>query len=255
MSKNYADQPGQNLSVLSHDSIQIMKFQGFICNWKGHEGNAIDLHKKIKPLIDVTVISTDSRIRKKHPEWIHLEESAFFSEQWNTAVRLFSGDIFFQIQADAHFDDFTGLFRKVQALFSEVPVGVCEPYINVTAYDYDRSKLSRYKENIYEVPLTDSICWFVSAEILAQLPVIDLTINKYGWGICAAIAALCRLSNKLCLRDYDYMVQHSPGRGYSTELALKERGQYVKSLPPSIAQEIKSIYRSPLLPKKPRSGL
>ncbi|MCI0417177.1 hypothetical protein L0222_30775 [bacterium] len=232
-----------------------MKIHGFICNWKGHELNAIHLAEKLKPLIDVTVISTDPGIREKHSDWIHLDESAYFSEQWNLAVRLFTGDIFFQIQADAFFDDFPNLFQKAKATFSEGSIGVYEPNIDLTAYDYDLSKLSGYKENIFEVPLTDTICWFISADILVQLPPVDLAINKYGWGVCAAIAAISHLNKKLCVRDYDFTVRHEPGRGYSTEAALKERGRYLRSLPTNIAQEMKWIYRSPLLPKRPRAGL
>jgi hypothetical protein len=206
-------------------------------------------------LIDVTVISTEQNLAVKHPDWIHLEESAYFSAQWNKAVELFSSNIFFQIQADARFNDFERLFEKVTTLFETGRVGVYEPNIDVTAYEYDKSKLLTFAENIYEVPLTDSICWFIAADIVLQLPVVDLSVNRYGWGICAAIAALARLNKKVSVRDYTFTVDHPPTRGYPTEIALKERQNYVKTLPPELAKEIKTIYLSPALPKKRRSGL
>src|SRR4026209_2832619 len=101
-----------------------MKIHGFLCHWKGHEQNAILLQKKMEPFINLTVISTDRSLESQHPDWIYLDQTAYFSEQWNKAIELFSGDIFFQIQADVSFDDFERLFERVPSQFRSHPIGV-----------------------------------------------------------------------------------------------------------------------------------
>ncbi len=232
-----------------------MKIHGFLCQWKGHEQNAVALQEKIEPFIDLTVISTQENPKPKYPNWIYLTENAYFSEQWNKAVQLFSGDIFFQIQADACFDDFEALFKKVKALFLSERIGVYEPNIEVTAFQYDSSRLPAFSDKVYEVPLTDSICWFIKGDILLKLPRIDLNVNKYGWGICAAIAAITHLNNKICVRDYSFTVHHPPARGYPGAKALNERRKYIQTLEQSVAEEIKHIYKSPVLIKNPGRGL
>ena len=220
-----------------------MKIHGFICQWKGQEENAIALQRAMEPFIDVTVISTEESIREKHPHWIHLDQGAYFSQQWNQARDLFSGDIFFQMQSDARFDDFERLFQKVATVFSTGRVGVYEPNINFTAHQYEIGRLQSFDNNLYEIPMTDTICWFIGADILFQLPPIDLSINTLGWGVCAAIAALCHINNKVCVRDYSFTVIHPEGSGYSNKKAMAEKLKYFESLDPAIRREITSIHK------------
>jgi hypothetical protein len=220
-----------------------MKLHGFLCHWKGHEENAVTLQKKIEPFIDLTVISTDDSLQSKHPDWVYLNETAYFSEQWNKAAELFSGDIFFQVQADVSFDDFERLFEKVRSQFRSHPIGVYEPCIEFSGFQCNKSDLPHIAESVYQVPLTDSICWFIAGDILRQLPRIDPSVNFYGWGVCAAISALSHLNNKLSVRDYEFKVHHPRTRGYRRRKALEDRARYMESLGPTVVTEMESIYK------------
>jgi hypothetical protein len=215
-----------------------VKIQGFIFNWRGYEANALALEEKSGKFIEVTVINSEEQLSRARPGWVHLDDSAYFSAQWNKAVELFDADIFFHIQADAEFDQFDALFARVKFFFENHRLGVYEPNVDFTAYQYDRSRLRSIESEVFEVPQTDCTCWFVAGEILRKLPTVDLSINRYGWGIDRAIAALCRLNERLCVRDYRFTVGHPRSRGYCSAEAQRQLLAYQQSLSPEIGKEM-----------------
>jgi hypothetical protein len=214
------------------------KIQGFIFNWKRHEASASALENKIGELINVTVINSEEQHRNDRPGWVHLDDSAYFSAQWNKAVELFEADIFFHIQADAEFDQFNMLIPKAGLLFEKYKLGVYEPNVDYTDIKYDTSKLLSIDTGLFEVPFTDCTCWFIDGSIVRKLPPIDISINRYGWGIPRAIASISRLNGLLCMRDYNFTVTHPKGRGYSTAAALGQVDMYIRSLNPAIRNEL-----------------
>lgn len=209
-----------------------MKTQAFVFNWKGHERNALALEAKIAPHIKVTVINSEEGLSSRRPGWIHLDDTAYFSAQWNKAVELFDADIFFHIQADVEFDNFEALFPRVASLWNKYNVGVYEPDIQVSIpwFRYDNLKLRSLEPNVFEIPMSDSTCWFISGDIVRKLPFIDTSLNKYGWGISAAIAGLSRLNGRKCVRDHSFTFRHRTGRGYASEVAGRQRDAYINSL-------------------------
>jgi hypothetical protein len=215
-----------------------MKIQCFIFNWKGHEARAAALEKKLASLVKVTVINSEEQLNDEHPGWVHLDDSAYFSAQWNKAVELFDADIFFHIQADADFEQFAPIFAKARSLFEKYKLGVYEPNVDYTDIRYDKTKLRPIESDVLEVPFTDCTCWFIDGELVRQLPPIDTTLNTYGWGIPRAIAALARLNGKLCVRDYNFVISHPKGRGYPSAVALEEFRTLASSLSPEIRDEI-----------------
>jgi len=220
-----------------------MDIQAFIFNWNEHEDNAVALERRIGRLANVTVINSKASLESVHPHWVHLSEMAYFSAQWNKAVELFDAALFFHIQADARFDEFEKLFARATGVFEKYRVGVYEPNVDYTAFQYDTSLLRSVEPDIVEVPMTDCTCWFVEGSLLRRLPAIDVSLNRYGWGVCAAIAALSGLENQMCVRDYGLTVIHPRGRGYSSEIASKQRLAYISSLRPEVRVEVVKRYR------------
>jgi hypothetical protein len=163
-----------------------------------------------------------------------LDETAYFSAHWNKAVELFDADIFFQIQADAEFDQFKALFAKARLLFGKYELGVYEPNVEHTRIQYDKLALRPIEPDVFEVPKPDSICWFITKEVVRQLPPVDVTVNKYGFGVVSAIAALSQSSGKRCVRDYGFTVLHPKHRGYSTLLAKQQKEVYLEGLNPNL---------------------
>src|SRR5262249_19735157 len=143
--------------VLIENSMRFPKFlfrkgpkiQGFIFNWKGHEARAKALENKIGKLMKVTVINSQERLSDKYPGWVHLDNTAYFSAQWNKAIELFNADIFFHIQADAGCDQFGALIAKAKLVFEKYRVGVYEPNVDYTDIEYDKSKLQRIDSDLF----------------------------------------------------------------------------------------------------------
>lgn len=225
------------MSILPSILRRKTRIQGFIFNWKGHEPNARALEKKLETLIEVTVVNSDERLSDSYPKWIHLDDTAYFSAQWKTAVELFDADILFHIQADAEFDRFEELISKAEVLFDRYRLGVYEPNVDYTGIRYAKSMLRQIEPDLLEVPVTDCTCWFIAGEIIRKLPPLDLSINQFGWGIPRAIAALSRLDGRMCVRDYNFSIKHPKGRGYPSAAAMQQMKAYIRSLGPELSEQ------------------
>jgi hypothetical protein len=145
-----------------------------------------------------------------HPSWVHLSDSAYFSEQWNTALRLFKGDALFHIQADAHPENTTLLFERYIDLAKRHNIGVYEPMLTPNVHPYQLSQHRLVEPDLYEIPHSDCTCWFIAGDIINAVPIVDTNINGFGWGIDTVVAALCIQRGKACVRDacqFSYFVR------------------------------------------------
>jgi hypothetical protein len=221
----------------------VVKIQAFIFNWKGHEKGAIALENNLAPLVPVTVINSDETLRAKNSRWCHLTETAYFSEQWNTATGKFDADVIWHVQADAGIADPKRMLARATLMFDNPIVGIYEPFVDFTDIRYDLTKLRMIAPSLYQVPLTDCTCWFIAGSVLRAFPRIDIAQNRFGWGVPAVMAAIAMLQGKICLRDHSLRVDHPRGRGYSSEVALAQRLQYVQSLPPDLREATARCYR------------
>jgi hypothetical protein len=215
-----------------------MKVQGFIFNWKGHEADARALEEKIGKIIQVTVINSEEQLEDKYPEWVHLDDSAYFSAQWNKAVELFDADIFFHLQADAEFDQFDALFKKAELVYERYKFGVYEPDVDFTELEWKRECLLYLDSHLVEVPVPECTCWFIDGKILRMLPPVDVSINHYGWGIPSAIGALSWINGRPCIRDYNFKVKHPQSRNYANQEANRQLQAYINGLEQDIQKEI-----------------
>jgi hypothetical protein len=220
----------------------ILRIQAFIFNWHPHEEQAAELERDIGKLVPVTVINSQERLSRPRDGWVHLDDSAYFSAQWNNALAAFEGDVLFHMQADARCDELERLLERATPLLARGDIGVYEPNVDFTVYRYDRSRLEKLGEQTFVVPITDQTCWLVTAGVLRDLPPVELHLNRYGWGISAAVAAVCRLQGKLCVRDYEIAVAHPKTRGYPSDVAAAQRDAYLASLGPAIAEEAARLY-------------
>lgn len=215
----------------------------FVFNWKGHEAGAAALEEKIARHTRVTVINSEEGLDEAHPHWDHLDDSAYFSAQWNRAMELFDGDLLFHIQADARFDDFERLLAKIDHVFRTYPVGVYEPNVDFTDVTYQRAQLFEIEPDLLAVPMTDCTCWCVHGDVIRSFPRIDLSASRLGWGVVGAVAAVSQLRvGKYCVRDYGFLIDHPQGRGYSTTAALAEIRSYMLSLDPDVRARMRGIY-------------
>jgi hypothetical protein len=219
-----------------------MSVHAFVFNWRGHEENAAHLAAQLGARYRTTVINSDEEAAGRHPDWVHLDEQAYFSAQWNTARALFAGDAFFHIQADARCDELGRVVERGLEVLERYRAGVYEPKVDYTAVSYGSARLPSLEPDLNVVPLTDCTCWLVAGDIARRLPPVDLAVNRYGWGICAAVAALSHADGRPCLRDLRFTVRHPRSRGYSGAAASRERIAYARSLGPDLGRRVIGVY-------------
>jgi hypothetical protein len=234
--------PGKPRADGSTSGLNDVNIQAFIFNWRGHAERAAQLETALSPLVDVTVINSEDAAKPDHPRWVHLGETAYFCAQWNAALMRFKSDVLFHIQADASHDDFPGLLGRAHAFLSRPDVGLYEPNVDYTDIRYTRDELRPIATDVLEVPLPDCTCWFIHRAVLETFRPIDLKVNRYGWGVPGVMAAKCRLTQRICVRDYSVTIQHPRRRGYPNDAALQQRNAYFRSFDQEHRDALRTVY-------------
>jgi hypothetical protein len=190
------------------------------------------LERQLGALCPVRVINSESAVEARHPHWEHVGEDAYFAAQWQHAVDGFDGDVLFHVQADAASPHFAAILERGLAAMRQHGAGVYAPNVDYTSWTYDRRRLRRVDEDLYEVAQTDCTCWAISREVLARVPRVDPRQNKFGWGIDFLVTGAARACQRLTLRDYRYTVDHPwRGSGYDIEAAGVQVLQMLEGLP------------------------
>lgn len=195
-----------------------MKIQNFIFTWNQFTSNAIDIESKISNYGKTIVVN--SNVNDKKDGWINLND-AYFAEQWNTLVSNTDTDtdFIFNILADVSVVDFDNLFNRFKSVSSKYEVGIYAPYADYSYHQYDLNQLYKVQDNLYEVPNTDCLCWFINKSILKNNLIFDVNTNMYGYGADWYYSAECLLQNKRVLRDYSIRVTHPPYKNYDGDKA------------------------------------
>ncbi len=190
------------------------------------------LERQLGRLCEVRVVNSESAAEARHPHWDHVGEDAYFAAQWQRAVERFDGDILFHVQADAASPRFDRILARCVLAMQRHGAGVYAPNVDFTPWVYDRRKLRRVAEDLYEVPQTDCTCWAISRDVLAQVPSVDPVQNKFGWGIDFLVIGAARTLGRRTLRDYRYTVNHKwRGSGYDTDAAHGQVLEMLDGLP------------------------
>jgi len=192
----------------------------------------VALERQLGALCPVRVINSESAVEGRHPHWEHVGEDAYFAGQWQRAVDGFDGDVLFHVQADAASPHFARILARGLDAMQRHGAGVYAPNVDYTSWTYDRRKLRRVDDDLYEVPQTDCTCWAISREVLEHVPRVDPQQNKFGWGIDFLVTGAARARQRLTLRDYRYTVDHPwRGSGYDIEAAGIQVLQMLEGLP------------------------
>lgn len=198
-----------------------MKYQIFIFNWKNQEQKVLT---KIKQFQDIgyspIIINSDDSLRDKY-DWIHIGEQAYFSEQFNTAIKLFDSDIFFHIQADASYNDWDSLIKDSKKYYDKYKYGIYAPNVDYTSWVSNIVNRKHLEDNLWEVQNTDCTCWFIHKDILNEFEPIDLSQNIFGWGIDLYLVHVSVCKNRKVIRDYNHTISHPYGTNYNINEANK----------------------------------
>lgn len=213
--------------------------QAFIFSWPGWEANALALEAQLWEAGVLTRVIS-SGVAK--PGWVVLDRTAHFGEQWTEALKRFSGEALFHVQADVITADLGAILERGRAALVRHRLGVWEPNQDYTSITYRREALTELEPGLAAVPVTDTTCWMLAGAVAKAMPAVPLS-NRYGWGIAAVAAALARQRGLGVARDYGVTVMHPKGRGYPSAEAKRQRAAYVAGLPAGLRLEVLAVDR------------
>jgi len=208
-----------------------MRYHCFVFNWPGQQAKVVETCAQLRACGHEPTVINSAAAPATAPRWHHIGADAFFSAQFNAALALFretTDEIFVHIQGDALCPDWAGLLASATRHFDQYNYGVYAPNVNWTFYDADKVNVRKLEPDLYEVKNTDCTCWFIHRDLLRNFPFVDVTVNKFGWGIDSAVMHVAQKMRRKILRNYAYTVLHPRSRGYASTIADGEKNVYLQ---------------------------
>jgi hypothetical protein len=174
-----------------------MKVQAFVPTWPGSKQHPEELIKIISPFCEVVVLD---------------DPEHYFTEQWAEMRKRFSGDIMLWVMADTVLYDFPNIYKEMLRILSRDDIGIYAPNVCWTGHVYDISKLARVDASVYEVAMTDLLCYAVKSEVLEKMPTV--VARAHGWGVEVLLTAIATKMGKKTVRDYKSTVGHPNSTNY-----------------------------------------
>jgi len=221
--------------VQIHDLIALV--EAFIISWPGRLESAKRIARALVGEVDsVTVIHSDDLEEESvdvDPFVIHrVDNSYFFGRKFGEIFELRNPDkSFLLIQADAEFEDWPRLTKKLRNALESFSIGVWAPNVDHSSWRTSKVHLRALNQaGLVQVTQTDGIIFYVSSEVANQLATFDYTRNNLGWGVdWAAILTALNLG-QLVVRDTSITVRHRQGSGYNQEAAHHQQEQFLDQL-------------------------
>lgn len=218
-----------------------MKIHSFIFNWRGQYEKAKYKEKQLKDIgLKVTVINSDDSIVSLEEDWIHIGDESYFTAQFLMALKLFEGDVFFHVQADASYEDWNRLVNDAKVYYDKYRWGIYAPNVDYTWYDSSRTDIAQITfdthTNLRLIACPDCTCWFIHKDIINDFKARKVNMNdcKMGWGWDIILPGISYLKLRVVLRDYSHTIQHPRGTGYNTQQAEQEMYNLFQSLSPDL---------------------
>lgn len=212
-----------------------------IFNYK-HDNNARILLNAFKPYFDTCVL--DSGNDKINEDFIQYD-NIYYSGLMNEAKKLsekykWVGIICSDVKITD--DNIRKLISKLQWLYKTTNVGQYQPSFDINSYVWLRNiHTDKY---IHESKIfLDGPCIFIRQDVLQELPFIDLSINKYGWGITRVTSYISMKNDLLNIFDNTILITHEANKsGYSNIQAGIQLSNYFKDLK-DIAKKIEQLMK------------
>jgi hypothetical protein len=222
------------------DGVHI---QGFIFNWPGRKQHAALLERMLREHCEVSVINSDDSLRKAHPHWHHIGNDAYFTAQWNEAVKRFNGDVLLHIQADIWPQNVGKMIAQCVRCMREHAVGVYAPDMDFQPHAFSPRSLVPLEKGIYEVPVNDTSIWAIKAAVLRNTPAVDLKLCRFGWGIEFVVAAVAKRLGLRVVRDFRFRAGHIRSRGYNSQEAFTQWLAWKETLEPGLREVVEELVR------------
>lgn len=227
--------------------IKSYNSQFYVFNWKSTLDNVLDYEKRLKQsnknfkIVNIVEEYT-------YPDWIQLDDSYYFTKQFNHAIQDFNGDFYFHIQGDVTTDvDFNQIEEYMIEVYEQSNFGVYAPNVDWTFWDQKSIIANTSIDHLKIVRTTDCSFWCIHKDIIEEYKkYIDIMEkhNKFGWSVDLLICSISYLKNRKVLRDYRYTVNHPKGTAYNTRDAEVEMHNLVNHLPEDLGKVYYSMHRN-----------
>jgi hypothetical protein len=228
--------------------------------WPGQEQNATNIAQNLVGQVErLTIInaSESSLPPQSLCEIIKVDTTYFYGMKFYSALKIFDGDIFLQIQADAASNDWSELVKRCRHVFLSEDLGIWAPDVN---YSYWETKLVQLADTgsneLKEVTQTDCIVWAMSCNVVDRMRKFDYQQNNLGWGIDWAAIAYCYANKLRVIRDTAIHIQHPQGTGYKQDEAAIQMKAFLNQLDSSektqyiLIQNTIDLNREKMIPPK-----
>lgn len=194
----------------------------FISSWPKAMDNVVLLKEKLSSYGRVTVLD--------NPDW-------YFTEQWNSMLGQFAGDIMFWVMGDVALpEDLAGLRSAMQNLLRRPDVGVYGPDIDYTFHRWETQEFKQLMDKVYAVPCGEPNCWAINRNVIKALHPVNPKINYLGWGIDLQVPAVAESMGLETVRDYKFLVKHPKGTNYDSVQAEEQMLDWVSTLSPALQE-------------------
>lgn len=210
--------------------------QVFVFNY-GHLSNAAKLTTRLhKQSIVATLLSAEC-VGDAFDSYSNIRifprpSTDFYSALWNEVIASSTAEIVGVITGDVEVPDVQLLIQRAAEFFTRhgENAWIYAPDVGYTHFRYRRQSLRLIANGCYEVPTTDSTCWFLRRECLQAIGRVDTSINKFGYGLDILASLHAKERGKLCVRDFGVEIIHPKSKGYSDQEAQEQERAWVKSL-------------------------
>jgi hypothetical protein len=195
-----------------------VRIQAFIPDWPGEKQHAKQTAALIETFCESVTILDDPK--------------DYFTDQWEKARSLFTGDVLLWVMADVYPPD------NVRAMFGDIEfwlrpesrIGIYAPNVEWTGQQLFTYKLREIHPNVYEVPAPEMLCWALKKDVLDTMPHVDPDVNRLGWGIEYLAVAAARSINQVAVRDYNFCAMHPNSTNYGNNTAGIQYDNWLNSL-------------------------
>ena len=233
------------------NQLRVSDIQPFIFNWRGKFEKTCAIEDSLKKIFgEVTVINSDEE--NTRPGWVQLNDYAYFTKQFITALDLLKPDkkVLMHCQGDTVFDNYEELVKDARKYYNSYEWGIYAPDVtNIWYYpkNTDIYGLQSEDENIKMVACSDETVWFIHRDIIddyyeRELDKVMTHENmKMGWGWDLIFNAMSIVKGRPVIRDYNHQIQHDKGTNYNKNIAVKEMVKLVEGIQPDLREVISYI--------------
>lgn len=176
---------------------------------------------------DMEVVVLDSGSRDVPDDFIRLD-NIYYSGLFNQAAERIPDDEWvFIITSDIHIDEEN--YQKMMTRVKDMNgIGCYSP--SLTHYSKCHHFLKNSGSGLKDVKFCEGFFVLLRSEIIKRIAPVDVSINKYGWGLDVLTGFYCHQIGLRCVIDNDVIISHPSSTGYEVYDASRQMYEYFDTI-------------------------